>query len=126
MIKKCLWKGIEMPCSSIFSTFPTDRGMCCAFNMKKADQIFKKSKYVDWVQKLQKSDTNKSFEHSRLHSDFKSGKEPTPQPGLNKGLSLVLDLHSDGLSASSVTDDFQGFVGYVHSGKNFQTLRLQM
>ena len=34
-----------MNCSSIFTMFPTDRGMCCAFNMKKADDMFKASRY---------------------------------------------------------------------------------
>ena len=32
MIKRCIWKGVRVSCSSIFSMYPTDRGMCCSFN----------------------------------------------------------------------------------------------
>jgi len=34
MLKFCFWKGQKIPCAAIFSTFPTDQGMCCSFNMK--------------------------------------------------------------------------------------------
>lgn len=44
VLKECKWKGVKVPCSAIFTTFPTDRGMCCAFNMKKADEIFEDSR----------------------------------------------------------------------------------
>ena len=55
-----------MPCSAIFSTFPTDRGMCCAFNMKSADMIFKGSRYVELIKKLQDKDKKKAFENTAL------------------------------------------------------------
>ena len=45
LLKRCSWKGVEIPCEAIFSTFPTDRGMCCSFNMKAADDIFKNKIY---------------------------------------------------------------------------------
>ena len=56
---------VTIPCSAIFTNFPTDRGMCCAFNMKAADQIFKESKYVKLVQKRQEQDKDKAFEPSK-------------------------------------------------------------
>ena len=34
MLKKCFWKGRRLDCAAIFTVFPTDRGMCCTFNMK--------------------------------------------------------------------------------------------
>ena len=40
-------------------------------------------------------------------------KEPKSQPGLNKGLQLVLDAHSDKISIGSVFDSFKGFVAVV-------------
>ena len=49
-------QGVEVPCSAIFKTFPTDRGMCCAFNMKAADEIFRGKKYPDLVMSLQRFD----------------------------------------------------------------------
>ncbi len=45
LLKRCTWKGVVLNCSAIFRTFPTDRGMCCAFNMIKADELFKESQY---------------------------------------------------------------------------------
>ena len=42
---------------------------------------------------------------------YKEGKEPIPQDGILKGLSVILDLHTDFLATSSVDEDFHGFVG---------------
>ena len=53
-IKKCSWKGEEISCSSIFEMKPTDRGMCCSFNMEKANKIFQKSKYTELLNEAQK------------------------------------------------------------------------
>ena len=47
MLKWCSWKGVTLDCASIFTLFPTNRGMCCSFNMQRADQMFKRSKYRD-------------------------------------------------------------------------------
>ena len=55
-IKKCFWKEQEMDCPTIFKTMPTDRGMCCVFNMKKAEEIYKKSEYEDLLQLMQDTD----------------------------------------------------------------------
>ena len=46
ILKKCFWKAMPIPCSAIFKKVPTDRGMCCAFNKEKADNIFIDSKYT--------------------------------------------------------------------------------
>ena len=32
-IKRCYWKNIPISCNAIFQKRPTDRGMCCSFNM---------------------------------------------------------------------------------------------
>ena len=37
----------------------------------------------------------------------------TPQAGRSKGLSLILDSHSDLVTSSSVTDDIDGFFAVV-------------
>ena len=49
----------------------------------------------------------------KLHFDcrYKEGNEPIPQDGILKGLSVILDLHTDFLATSSVDEDFHGFVG---------------
>ena len=59
IIKKCTWKGKDISCPAIFKTLPTDRGMCCTFNMKKAEEIFRNSTYSKMVQSMQNSDESK-------------------------------------------------------------------
>jgi len=56
ILRYCEWKGLSIPCSAIFSTFPTDKGMCCSFNMKAAESIFKGTTYPQLVQELQMKD----------------------------------------------------------------------
>ena len=61
IIKSCSWKGKKISCPSIFQMLPTDRGMCCSFNMKKAEEIFQKTKYAELVEKFQSSDKEKRY-----------------------------------------------------------------
>ena len=49
VVKQCLWKGARVSCSQVFRTRPTDRGMCCTFNMEAAEQVFRASKYKSSV-----------------------------------------------------------------------------
>ena len=58
IVKKCFWKEKEMDCPTIFRTMPTDRGMCCVFNMKKAEEIYEKSIYEELLQTMQNTDLN--------------------------------------------------------------------
>ena len=62
MVKRCLWKGLEISCSAIFDTRPTDRGMCCTFNMDKVNDVFRRSRYRDVVYTMQEKDSNSSFD----------------------------------------------------------------
>lgn len=124
MLKKCSWKGKEMSCSAIFETFPTDRGMCCTFNMKKAEEIFRSTKYQQLIKKLQNRDANDSFTSSKLPEWFVNGTEPIPHSGVKKGLSLMLDAHTNLVSSSSVKEDFQGFIAVI-SPRDSYPLTLQ-
>ena len=45
--------------------------------------------------------------------------EPQSRPGYNKGLTLILDAHTDKISSGSVSDDFRGFVATVNSGDEY-------
>ena len=62
LIKRCLWKGQRVNCAAIFDTRPTDRGMCCTFNMGKVNDVFRKSRYSEMVHTMQQKDTTNSFE----------------------------------------------------------------
>jgi hypothetical protein len=53
MLKLCQWKGKKVSCSAIFKKVATDKGVCCAFNKPKADQIFAKSTYTTIIERLE-------------------------------------------------------------------------
>jgi hypothetical protein len=61
MVKRCLWKGVPVNCASIFKTFPTDRGMCCTFNMANIQDMFYESEYSKMVKRMQGDDLEQSF-----------------------------------------------------------------
>jgi hypothetical protein len=42
-----------------------------------------------------------------------------PEAGRSKGLTLMLDAHSDLIEASSVPDDFQGFTAVIASRSQY-------
>ncbi len=81
ILKYCEWKGKPIPCSTIFTTFPTDRGMCCSFNMKAADEIFLENTYTNLLKGLQEKDKNSSFTHSTQPSWFNDSKQSITLPG---------------------------------------------
>ena len=66
MLKWCAWKGVRLNCSSIFTMFPTDRGMCCSFNKQRAEAMFKDSKYRDSITKFTDRDKETSFQSSEV------------------------------------------------------------
>ena len=122
LIKRCYWKGQKMSCSSIFLTRPTDRGMCCTFNMEKAENIFRKSKYASALSAMQKQDEENSFEEESLEEEYQEyvgRKEPRTQPGQNKGLRLILDAHTDRVAPGTVSDNFRGFSTVIDGGDKY-------
>ena len=60
VLKKCIWKGVVYPCSSIFKPSPTDHGMCCTFNMPDASDIFVDSQFSRVMSELQDGQTKTS------------------------------------------------------------------
>jgi hypothetical protein len=119
ILKRCKWKGMHVPCSGIFTTFPTDRGMCCSFNMKAADEIFVNSLYTTLVKQNQAEDYNTSFENSTLPLNYTSRNEPRTQAGRSMGLEVVIDAHSDVVESFSITHDFEGFTGLISEPGRF-------
>ena len=86
MLKQCMWRGQDLPCSEIFKTFPTDQGMCCTFNMKKAEEMFQKNQYQELITSMQDQDKNLSFDQRNdADQHWKFTEYPTPQAGRNKG-----------------------------------------
>jgi hypothetical protein len=119
LLKYCEWKGMPVSCAAIFTTFPTDRGMCCSFNMKAADEIFQGTTYPMLVKTMQNYDKANSYSNSTLPTEFAEKLEPTTIPGRNKGLVVILDAHSDLFAPSSVDGDVDGFIGIIGPTNSF-------
>ena len=116
VIKQCLWKGDPINCSSVFTLTPTDRGMCCRFDLRPPQQIFQASRFTTAMERLQVQDRAKALDSGVGEAATFTG-DPGPEVGRYKGLSLVLDAHSDLLSPRSVAEDSNGFlVGLTSPG----------
>ena len=120
MLKACYWKGYSVPCSKIFTTFPTDQGMCCTFNMESAERMFQEGKYQDMVMSMQTRDRNLSFDrNSQLPPDWYNDQEPISEAGRSKGLQVLLDAHSNMVSGGTVPEDFDGFYAIIDDKNQF-------
>ena len=122
-IKRCYWKKTQISCNAIFQKRPTDRGMCCSFNMEKAEKIFKESQYTNAIANRQRFDSEKGFETYHKPNWFLSKKEPITTSGIENGLTLVFDKHTNRLSLGSITDNFLGVPVLVDGKDKFPLVR---
>ena len=118
-IKRCFWKTKPINCNAIFQKRPTDRGMCCSFNMERADKALKDSVYKDAISMRQSKDSKHSFEEDKKPQWFIENNEPIPEVGIKKGLTLIVDGHTDRLSSATIFDNFRGFPIAVHDKNKF-------
>ena len=65
------------------------------------------------------SDKKLSFGNSTLPDWYVKAGEPKSQAGINKGLMVMLDAHTDLLSEGSVDSDFEGFVVLISKRESF-------
>ena len=119
LLKYCIWKGKNLPCSSIFKKVTTDQGMCCAFNKEEADKIFVQSEYTEAMKKLQNYDQQNTFENSSVSDWYRAKNEPVSQPGFNLGLTVMLDAHTDLLADFTINSDFKGFLAAIIPKNDF-------
>ena len=116
LLKYCSWKGKKLPCHLLFVTVATDYGMCCAFNAEKAEKAYKESEYLDIIRRLRESDFEIAQTYFNNETEVVDVRETdffSTQPGIEKGLTLVLDAESDLLEPSTVSTEYEGFMGYV-------------
>ena len=123
-IKRCYWKGKLISCNAIFQRRPTDQGTCCSFNMEKAETILKDSKYKEAISHTQSEEARNGFEAGEKPEWYIENGEPIPEVGRDKGLSLIVDSHSDHLSAASISDNSRGFVTIVDDNDKFPLVSL--
>ena len=98
--------------------------MCCSFNMEKVENVLKESRYKEAISQKQSDDVHNAFELSSKPKWYVENHEPTPGPGRDKGLTLIVDGHSNRLARASVSDDFRGFVTVVDDKKKFPLVSL--
>jgi len=115
LLKYCEWQGQKVPCSAIFTKFPTDQGLCCAFNMEAADATLNEVTYSKLISDLQKSDLKLALESKKNFNR----KILTSQSGIAKGLKVILDAHTDILGSSSFPADLKGFRGFISSNRSY-------
>ena len=74
--------------------------MCCTFNMEQANKMFVDTQYSKQVAQMQAKEKSCALPEGgvELPQWYIDDKEPVPQAGVNKGLSLILDAHTDLLS----------------------------
>ena len=117
VVKHCLWKGEEVNCSTVFSLTPTDRGMCCRFDVKRQEAVFQETRFSQALERLQEQDLTGALD-SGAGTRAVFGGDPGPEVGRHKGLTLVLDSHTDLLSPRSVAEDSTGFlIGLTGKGE---------
>jgi len=114
-----------MSCAAIFNTFPTDRGMCCSFNVDAAEEIFAGNTFSGLIKDLDDQDRGNAFLNPNVPKSYIQNNEPQVQPGQSKGLLLMLDAHTDLFFASSVDSDNEGFVALVHPSGSFPFTMLE-
>ena len=118
-IKKCYWKGEAVSCNAIFQKRPTDRGLCCSFNIKSAEDIFKESKYKQAISSRQEEDTHNGFDVGEKPEWYTNNDEPVPEAGRKKGLTLIIDGHTDKVASGTISDNFRGFPIVVDDNDKF-------
>ena len=84
LLKSCIWRGQSIPCSQIFKAVPSDIGMCCAFNMKKAEEVFQDGQYRKSMTRMQMKDIKESNGIEKPNDSKQMNIEP--QVGRSKGL----------------------------------------
>ena len=97
MIKWCAWKGIEVPCSVIFAQIPTEKGICCAFNVDVAD-LYVDHELKRWIKRKQEEDRLDAFGGGYQKYGYELEDDWAPRQGRNNGLVLMVDAHSDKLA----------------------------
>ena len=127
ILKQCMWKGNVLPCKDIFAAIPTDRGLCCAFNIEKAENIYKNQEYVAYLNKQRNEDKELAFSdvggaangeannNNFIPMEWEEGKE--------KGLSLILDAHINYADVGSINTDYEGFSAYVGNRNDYPWIK---
>ncbi|XP_071743893.1 uncharacterized protein [Lepeophtheirus salmonis] len=121
-LRKCWWKNRPVPCAALFQPIPTDGGICCSFNLEKAEDMFKKSIFSEKLASLHEKERKMSKFSPKLPSYWDERGEPYPSDGKQDGLTVILDANTYLTDTSTVTSDETGFYAYIDGGGQFPIL----
>ena len=74
----------------VFQAVLTDKGICCSFNMKAAEERFLSKKYSTMLKMSQQSELSLAFYNTTLADATGDAKEPYPQASMNRILYYTL------------------------------------
>jgi len=122
LVRNCKWKNVHVACSDLFTTFPTQMGMCCSFNFERADKLFTSNVFIKAVTERQEFDRSKSFQYDNSKSTILN----TPKPGIVYGLSVRLDSQYYLYDAMTYKNNFNSFTVYLGSSPSvYPTTEMQ-
>ena len=112
LVQSCQLAGQTVDCGKLFTKVATDLGLCCALNTR---DILKQSEYQELVKEQQEQEKKTLAETT--------GGKITAGVGMKKGVKVVLDLHSDQQSFSSVSGMSRGFQVFIGQQWEFPVLQ---
>jgi len=107
----CKWKNKVLPCSELFSPFPTQMGTCCSFNQERAEKIIKSKMLINALAKQQKNNEKYSFKKEKKSQPIMM----KPGTGIAAGLSVRLDSHYEVTELLTLPNNFNSFTVYLGS-----------
>lgn len=87
--------------------------------MDSAEEIFIESEFTEIIQTMQTFEKEGAFDNSSKPDWYLNKGEPKSQAGINKGLSVTLDAHSDLLDSLSVVNNYNSLTAMVGSPRDF-------
>lgn len=122
MLRKCLWKGKDLPCRELFVATPADVGICCTFNAARAEEAFKNAEYASYLETRRTHDLDMAHQVGNpLPQDEEL--DMTTQFGVKRGLTVLLDAHKVAMAPSSMKTDAKGFRAYVGRKMDYPAVR---
>ena len=114
LVKSCEVGGVKVNCSALFTKVPTDSGLCCALNSNFT--LNEDLEYSKLVKEMQGEDLKEAAAESAAKFKVLAG------VGKEKGVKLMLDLHTEYEALGSVPDFFKAFQVFVGEPDEYPVL----
>ena len=98
--------------------------MCCTFNMDAAEDIFQKSTYLELVMEKQQENNLLSFDDFTIPESYQMDTKKA-MPGINKGLTVLIDSHNDLIGSTSIDTDYSSFTAVVTDKGSYPLTHLE-